>query len=266
MLADYHLHSDFSGDCQVPMKDMIESGIQKGINRLCFTEHHDLDFPHPTLDFTLNIPDYFKTITTLQESYKDRIQILVGIELGMQEHLHETLKQLVTSNDFDFVLASSHMANGIDPYNKIYFEGRSQYKAYLDYFEAILANVQDYNDFDIYGHLDYVIRKGDNKNKAFVFNDFKDIIDEILRTLIKKDKGIELNTSGYRYGLNAPHPSPAILKHYYDLGGKLLTIGSDAHHPDHLIKHFNESKELLKSIGFKEFTTFVKRKPEFHTL
>lgn len=266
MLADYHLHSNFSGDCQVPMKDMIEGAIQNGVNRLCFTEHHDLDFPHPTLNFELDIPRYLETIRGYQEDYKHQIQILIGIELGMQIHLHEKLNTLVSSADYDFVLASSHLANGIDPYDKIFFEGRSQHKAYLDYFEAILANIKGYNNFDVYGHLDYVIRKGDNDKKAFVYEDFKEILDEILKLLIKKDKGIELNTSGYRYGLNNPHPTTDILKHYHDLGGQILTIGSDAHHPKHLLSHFDTSKDLLKSLGFTQFTTFVKRQPEFHKL
>lgn len=266
MLSDYHLHSDFSGDCQVPMEEMIQSAIDKGLKRLCFTEHHDLDFPHPTIDFTLDIDSYFKSLLEYKEQYKEQIQILAGIELGMQEHLYPTLTNIVNKYPFDFVLASNHLANGIDVYDKIYFQERSQYKGYLEYFEDMLRNVTNYTDFDSYGHLDYVIRYGDFANKKLAYQDFKEVLDEILKKIITNGKGIEANTSGYRYNLSEPHPSRSILSHYKELGGEIITIGSDAHHPKHLIHRFREVKTLLKEVGFSHFTTFVDRKAEFHKL
>lgn len=266
MLSDYHLHSHFSGDCKVPMEEMITSAIEKGINRLCFTDHHDLDFPHPTIDFTLDIASYFKMLLSLQEQYKDQIQILAGIELGMQQHLYPTLTDIVAAHPFDFVIASNHLAKGIDVYDKIYFEERSQYKGYLEYFEDMLRNVSHYTDYDSYGHLDYVIRYGQFKEKKLAYQDFKEVLDEILKKVISNGKGIEVNTSGYRYNLGEPHPSKSILSHYKQLGGEVITIGSDAHHPKHLLHRFKEAKELLKDVGFDYFTTFVERKPEFHKL
>ncbi|MBN2220721.1 MAG: histidinol-phosphatase HisJ family protein [Vallitaleaceae bacterium] len=266
MLADYHLHSNFSGDCKIPMEEMILAAIQLGVHRLCFTEHHDLDFPHPSIDFTISVKDYLQRLFELKDKYSDRIQVLAGVELGMQPHLHATLSKIVQENPFDFILASNHLAKGIDPYDKIYFENRSQYKGYLDYFEDILKNVQGFSDFDSYGHLDYVIRYGDFPQKSYVYKDFKEVLDEVLKTIIEKGKGIEVNTSGYRYNLGNPHPSEEILRHYYELGGRILTLGSDAHHPNHITNNFEKARSLLKEIGFKEFTTFIHRKPEFHSL
>lgn len=266
MLADYHLHSDFSGDCKIAMEEMILAAIHLGVERLCFTEHHDLDFPHPTIDFTISIPDYLKRLFELKEKYQDQIQILAGIELGMQPHLHERLSKIVLENPFDFILASNHLAKGIDPYDKLYFENRSQFKGYLDYFEDILKNVQGFSDFDSYGHLDYVIRYGNFPEKSYVYTDFREVLDEVLKTIIQKGKGIEVNTSGYRYRLGNPHPSKEILSHYFQLGGRIITLGSDAHLPNHITDNFEMSRSLLKEIGFKEFTTFVQRKAEFHPL
>lgn len=267
MLADYHLHSHYSGDCQVPMDQVIEAAIDLKIERLCFTEHHDLDYyPHSSIDFTLDIESYLKGFAQNKAKYGDRIQLLCGIELGMQPHLHGILDDLVQQYAFDFVLASNHLANRIDVYEKIYFETRSQYKGYLDYLEDIYSNVRGYRNYDVYAHLDYVIRYGDFENKKMLYKDFTDVLDAILKQIIYDGKGIEVNTSGYRYNLGEPHPSREILTHYKSLGGEIITIGSDAHQTKHLMNHFDDAKALLKDIGFTHFTTFVNRKPEFHLL
>lgn len=267
MLADYHLHTSYSGDCQVPMDQVISTAIDLGIERLCFTEHHDLDYyPHSAIDFTLDIDAYMNGFKESKEKYKDRIQLLCGIELGMQPHLHPTLTELVDAYPFDFVLASNHLANRIDVYEKIYFETRSQYKGYLDYLEDIYSNVKGFKNYDVYAHLDYVIRYGDFENKKMLYKDFTEVLDAILKQIISDGKGIEVNTAGYRYNLGEPHPSREILAHYKALGGEILTIGSDAHQAKHLLNHFDDAKVLLKDVGFSHFTTFVDRKPEFHLL
>ncbi len=192
--------------------------------------------------------------------------MLFGIEIGMQHHLHDTYTDLITSHPFDFVIASNHLANGEDVYYPAYFENRSQNQGYLEYFEDMLDNVTHFDAFDVYGHLDYVIRYGDFEDKKLYYSDFQELLDAILSTLIKKDKGIELNTSGYRYGLGHPHPTTDILKRYHDLGGKIITLGSDAHYTKDLCSHFDTAKDLLKSLGYKYHTTFVQRKAEFHLL
>lgn len=266
MLADYHLHSDFSGDCNVPMQDMIEEAVKKGMDRLCFTEHHDIDFPDIGIDFTLDIKTYFDKLLNYQSRYADKIQLLFGIELGIQPHLYKQLSDIVSTFPFDFILASNHLADGMDPFDPKYFEGKSQYQGYLAYFEDMLFNVTHYIDYDIYSHLDYVIRYGDFKDKHIHYPDFKDLLDSILKAIIQNGKGIEINTSGIRYGLGQPHPSFEILARYKALGGECITIGSDAHTPKDIMRHFDEGKELLKKAGFSYFTTYVKRKPYFHRL
>jgi len=266
MVSDYHLHSDFSGDCKVPMGDMIQAAIEKGIQRLCFTDHHDLDFPSTTIDFTLDLEGYTSAINQFKERFGSQITLLAGIEFGMQSHLYSQLHDLISRYNFDFVLASSHLSKGNDVYDPIYFETRSQKEGYLEYFEDMLGHVKNCQDFDVYAHLDYVIRYGKFKNKTMVYADYCELLDEILVTLIKNGKGIELNTSGIRYGLGHPHPSPSILKRYYELGGTIVTLGSDAHHPKHLISHFEDGRKLLQSIGFKYHTTYIKRQAEFHQL
>lgn len=266
MISDFHVHTHHSGDCDTPMEDMIKTAIDKNIEILCFTEHHDLDFPHKTINFELDFDAYFKEYFSLKEKYADDIQLNLGIELGMQPHLHSTLRTIATENPFDFILASNHLANRIDPYEKEYFENRTRLKGYHMYFEDMLCNLKNYTDYDVYGHLDYVTRYGDFEDKRLVYTDFTDLLDEILKTIIHNGKGIEVNTSGYKIGLNNPHPNREILARYKELGGELITLGSDSHSTDRLLKDFTMAKELLQSLGYKYHATFTKREATYHLL
>ena len=134
------------------------------------------------------------------------------------------------------------------------------------YFENILANLSVHTDFDVYGHLDYAIRYAKEKDKNYSYEKYKNIIDRILETILSLGKGIEINTSSHRYGLKDSQPSRDILKLYKELGGKIITIGSDSHKPEHLGAYINEAKELLKELGFEYYCTFEKMKPIYHKL
>lgn len=266
ILTDFHTHSYFSGDCETPMEDMITKALSLGMTHLCFTEHFDPDYPvNPTapLDFSLNTSGYRNEFLTLKEKYRDNIQLLWGVELGLQSHLFPQLKEYTRNNPFDFIIASSHLCNGEDPYYPVFFEGKQEEQVYEEYFSSILNNVKNYQDFDIYGHLDYIVRYGPNKDARYTYEAYRNIFDEILRNLIHNGKGIELNTGGVKYGLKELHPTTEVLKRYKELGGEIITLGSDAHTPSHLLNHFARGEEVLKSCGFKYHTIFQNRKPEF---
>ena len=266
ILTDFHTHSHFSGDCETPMTDMITQALSLGMTHLCFTEHFDPDYPvNPvdSLDFSLDTCAYHNEFLTYKEQYKNKIQLLWGVELGIQSHLYNRLKQYTSENPFDFIIASSHLCNGEDPYYPVFFKGKNEADVYGTYFSSILETVKNYQDFDIYGHLDYIVRYGPNKDARYTYDAYRDIFDDILKILIHNGKGIELNTGGLKYGLKDLHPSTAILKRYKELGGEIITIGSDAHTPSHLLNHFSRAEEVLKICGFQYYTIFQNRKPEF---
>ena len=148
-------------------------------------------------------------------------------------------------------------------YYPIFFEGRSEEEAYRSYFEEELKNITAYDCFDVAGHLDFVVRYGPNQNTYYSYEKYQDVFDEILKILIEKGKGIECNTAGYKAGLGHPHPTEAMLKRYRKLGGEILTIGSDAHVPNYVAHHFDRIGEILKDCGFRYYTVFKDRKPEF---
>lgn len=265
ILWDCHMHSFFSADSSTPMEDMINRAISQGLKGVCFTEHLDPDYP-PTLDdleFSLDIPAYRKELFRLKEKYKDRISVRFGIELGLQPHLGTYFSSLIKEYPFDFVIGSSHVVHGKDPYYPDYFAERDEKAAYKEYFESILENINVFSEMDVYGHIDYVVRYGPNQNKNYSYQAYQDILDEILRSLIAKGIGIELNTGGYHYGLGEPNPSVAVIRRYRELGGEIITIGADAHTPDKIAYAFSKAAEVLTQCGFRHYTVFQSRTPVF---
>lgn len=160
ILADYHLHSSFSGDSDIPMERMIERGIAIGMETMCFTEHMDMDYPYGKEEesglFDLDTAAYVRGIARCKEEYEGRIHLRFGIELGIQPHLAKELEAYIRKYNFEFVIASSHVCNGKDPYYADFYKGRTQERAYLEYFQSILDNLKVFHDFDVYGHLENV--------------------------------------------------------------------------------------------------------------
>lgn len=268
--ADYHLHSYFSGDSDSPMEEMILQGIRSGLTSLCFTEHMDMDYvyvkPEETGMFDLNTDSYLYELATLKSKYEGQIKLLFGVELGIQPHLRKELALYAKSFPFDFIIASSHLCNGKDPYHPYFYEGRSDEEAYREYFASILDNLKIFGNFDVYGHLDYVVRYGVSKDADYCYDKYKDILDRILEQLLSMEKGIELNTGAMGYNLKELNPCNDILKRYRQMGGEIITIGSDAHKPADMARGFDRAAQVLTECGFKYYATFENRLPEFHRL
>lgn len=263
MLNDYHLHSHFSGDSDTPPEEMINQAVLLGMKTMCFTDHYDLDYPDEPDLFLFDIEKYFKEMQQLKERYRSRIQVCIGVELGLQKHLQKECTQVVAQYPFDFIIGSSHVVNHKDPYYPAYFEGRKEEECYREYFQSILDNLASFQDFDVYGHIDYIVRYGPDKNKFYSYQKYQDILDEILKTCIRKQIGLELNTGGLAYGLGHPNPHPDILQRYRELGGEIITVGSDAHTPQRLAYEFKKAADILSYCGFQYYTIFKERKPEF---
>ena len=187
----------------------------------------------------------------------------MGVEIGYQPNLNDKINILLNSHPFDFVICSIHAWNGIELDTGDLFKGKTQEEGYREYFENLKYCVENFDNYDVYGHLDFIVRYGNFENKTLRYEDYKDIIDEILKIIINNGKGIEVNTSGLRYNLNTMHPNKDILKRYLELGGKIITLGSDAHFAEDICSDFDIAIKELKEIGFKEITTFKNRKPSF---
>jgi histidinol-phosphatase (PHP family) len=270
IIADYHVHSDFSSDSEAPMEQMIEQAIRLGMKNLCFTDHMDYDYPQVgNYNFEFDVDAYMAKINEMKERYRNKITILMGIELGLQPHLPDRFSKLLASYPFDFAIGSSHVVNRIDPYYPEYWENRTHAEGIRLYFESIIDNCKLFQGFNVYGHIDYIIRYVPDQaitKATYSYSDYAELLDEVLKTIISYGKGIEINTAGLKYGLGFAHPKPEVLKRYRELGGELITIGSDAHKPEHLGYDFPLVPDLLKDLGFRYYATFVQGKPLYEKL
>ena len=229
--ADFHLHSSFSGDSETPMDDMVAKGICLGLTHMCFTEHNDFDYPEtpdtPAGIFEVNTDSYLYDLLRSREKYGDFINLLFGIELGLQPQLGLRNEAYIKSYDFDFIIGSTHVCHGKDPYYPSFFEGRTEEEAYREYLQTNIDNIKAFQGFDVYGHLDYVVRYGPNLDREYSYEKYQDLFDTMLRLVIENGKGIELNTGGFKKGMREFHPCTKALKRYRELGGEILTVGSD---------------------------------------
>jgi len=247
MIADYHLHTSFSGDSEMPPEAMVEQAIALGMKTICFTDHCDTDSEDP--EFILDTDAYMQKMTEIREQYRDRIEVCIGVELGMQPHLAKRHQEYVKEYPFDFVIASQHLVYGKDPYFPEVFQGREDREVYRRYFEELYENVKAFSEYQVLGHIDYVVRYGTHKVRQYGYNEYADIIDEILRTVVQSGRGIEINTSGLKHGLGFPNPHLDIIRRYREFGGEIITIGSDAHAPEYIGYDFPRVIEMLKEIG-----------------
>ena len=262
-MKDCHVHTTLSHDGKSSIEEYSNIAEEKNVDEITFTEHYDIYDGVETKLTTLDVDKCKEEY--LKRKDDSKVKTNFGIEIGLRPESFPKIRNMVISHDFDFIIGSSHITckkdMSMDP---TFFEGLSAKEAYMKYFNEVLENIKKYYyEFDVYGHLDYVVRYGNYGIKQINYDDFKDVLDTILMTLIRKDKGIEINTSGIRYGLNEPHPNIDIVKRYKELGGKIITVGSDAHQAKDLASHFEIVYQMLETVGYDEVAIYHHRKPDF---
>ena len=285
MLADYHIHCKYSDDSEEDLEKIIETAINKGIDEICFTDHVDYGIKPDKdvfekmdenakkdwikkigrIDLNVDYLNYFKEIEELREKYKDKITIRQGLEFGMQVHTIKDFQKLFDKykEKFDFVILSCHQVNDKEFWTNEFQKGKSVDEYNAEYYEEIYRVMNRYRDYSILGHLDHIQRYNET---IYPFEKSREIIVKILKKVIEDNKGIEVNTSSFRYGLKELTPERDILKLYHELGGKIITIGSDAHKAENVGERIPYIQEELKKIGFTDICTFDKMKPIFHKL
>ncbi len=271
ILHDFHMHSSFSGDSTATMESMVQSALAKNLKAICITEHYDIDYSSVSdQDVSLFIPDidaYKAHYMEMANKYRGKIEVLFGMELGLQPHLAVSYYSCIDKYPFDFIIGSVHTCEGVDPYYPQYFfKDMDEEDAYRKYFKSISDNLNAYDGFDSLGHLDYVVRYGPNKDKFYTYEKYKDVLDPILIKLISMGKAIECNTGALVRGLKTTNPSHSVLRRYRELGGELVTIGSDAHASKDIAASFDYAHSILLECGFTHYATFNKRVPQLHKL
>jgi histidinol-phosphatase (PHP family) len=265
IMFDLHIHSTFSADSKMDAIDACNASIAIGLQGIAFTDHLDIDFPGTGIEFMIDFDTYSPFMDNLKNKFKSQLKVLKGIEVGIQPHVMEQTSEIVNKYDFDYVLGSIHILNKLDPCDpehRLYLD-RPQKEVYRHYLNEILFMIRNFKDFDVLGHIDYIRRYDCNDVKLLLYKDYTEVIDEVLKELIAKGKGYEINTGGFRYKLDPALADINILKRYKELGGEIVCTGSDAHSTRHIADGFESAKEMLINAGFKYFTYFEKRSPVF---
>lgn len=238
-MFDCHIHTEFSTDSQMDIKDAIDVSKDLGIG-IIITDH--MDYKHYESGLFVFDPDeYFDKY----EKYRND-RLLLGVEIGFREDSLGEIRGLIKNYPFDFVIGSIHVVNGEDIYYKDFYLGKSKEEAYSEYLKATLSLVRHHNLFDSLGHMDYITRYSIYEDKALYYSEFADIIDEILKGLSQAGKAIEINTRKINDEITA-HNFIQILKRFRELGGRHVTIGSDAHKPEDIGINFKRAEEIASA-------------------
>lgn len=259
-LSDYHMHSNYSFDAKQTIEQAIIKAISMELNEICLTEHISFDPKDSAYNF-FDFKDYENEINTLSEKYAGKIKIKKGLEIGEYHLYKEDFDKYFMKCNLDFIIGSIHNLNGKGLKANISENGINY--TYNTYFKEVLNFIQ-VGDFDILGHLDIVQRYAFKDGGVYKFEDYEHYIYDILKILISRGKGIEVNTSGLNN--NLLFPKLEILHMYKDLKGEILTVGSDAHSAHRVGEKINYIYDLLKEIGFKYIFTYDNRQMNGHTL
>ena len=261
-MFDFHTHSSVSFDSICPAAEMIAAAEAVGLHEICFTDHYDYN-DVPTLKHDLfALEDYRRAYDALTS---DRVKIRRGVEFGLTPWNTAERAAFLASYPFDFVIGSVHSVGGTDPYYPEFWETCSMDAAYERYVLQTLECVKAHEGFDVLGHINYVCKSPSSPiKKPLYYREFPDLFDEIMKVLVSKGIGMEINTSGIN-AIGELLPSLDYLKRFRELGGEIVTVGSDAHNAERVGQNVDKALEVAKEV-FGYVCTFENRKPIFHKL
>ncbi len=269
-MVDYHIHTDHSGDGRTPLCMQVQSAIEKGLSQICITSHYDADAPVANYRFDLDFPAYFADVTRCAEQYGDRIDVKLGLEAGLQAdkpHVLTLTGERIRQYPFDFIIASTHFLPGHNYHSSQQWldDGIGKAQVQQRYLQHTLQYLENFDDFDVLGHLTYFSRfspDADTRKREMTYQDNKDLYDNLFEILIRCGKGIEVNTST-KDKLGFYMPDYSIVRRFRQMGGEIITFGSDAHIPQNIGAHYFDAVSMIKEAGFNAICTFDRRKPVF---
>lgn len=261
-MFDFHIHSRVSFDGHDTGLALAKAARAAGLTEICFTDHIDYDPLGTMPDIAFDTAAYNAEYDGLEVP---GLTIRRGMEFGLARDNREQFRADLARRPFDFVLGSMHFVDDVDVYFAPYWQGKTVFQAERRYLEETLACVELHEDFDVLAHLTYIAKtRSHPAPRPVPYDEHRAVIDEILRILARKGKGLELNTSGMdRCG--GFLPTADYFRRFRELGGEIVTVGSDAHRCDRVGQYSFEACALLKDI-FGYVCTFQNREPVFHEL
>ncbi len=246
--TDNHFHSLFSIDGRSNLYTMVERQYQIGLRYITNTEHYDAEPDDKGFDY-YNYEKIHSTIDELNRDYP--MKIFHGIEVTFQEEYLERVESFLKDHSFDLIIGAVHYIDHI--LIKNWAKINDEFEKYFD----LVIKCSQWKKMDVIGHIDMIKKYREDYNEKKYLN----MIEIVLKNIIKNKKALGINTSGFRHLPKEQYPSETILRMYRDLGGELISIGSDSHHLSHIGIGYNEIYLLLKKLGFKKYFYFIDHQP-----
>lgn len=256
-MFDYHVHTEFSVDCRVPMAESCRAAIAAGVTEIAFTDHvdhepADLGFGYYRAD------EYFRSIERAQSEFGDRLTILAGAEVDFNTRIADQVERFLRRHDYDFVIGSVHYGDGGEIIFPEYFAGRSLDDVFLPYLDQVQAAVET-GWFDTIGHLDLPKRYAPKSHRTYDPLTYLPRLAPIFDAMIKNGVAFEINTSGLRQRPRTSMPGPAIVRWYVEAGGRLITTGTDSHAAQTVGAGLEQTLDMLALAGIEEVASFRAR-------
>lgn len=259
-LYDFHTHSDMSFDGQDSCDLLCENAIKAGLSGIAITDHLDIDgMVQKAEAFTAQQID---AVQKVKQQYSNQLSVYKGIELGQGIYQKALSERILAAHDYDVVLGSVHNLEDMQDFYFLEYTPETAQKWLQEYFEAELLLAQ-WNQADVLAHLTYPLRYICGRDKISIdLTQYDELIDEIFSALIQNRKALEINTSGLWMPLQDTMPPARYLQRFKELGGKYVTIGSDAHTGENIGKGMQEALNILQACGFTHYTIYCRREPQ----
>lgn len=273
-LVDIHTHCNLSSDSAASPDEMVKTAFEMGVSHFALTDHIELDeFHDGEWDYWAAIDKMQPTFEKLHAEYDGKMNIYFGVEIGQPMYNLHVAEKILAEHDYDFIIGSVHRTCHYEHMGKIPDNEFDRKRVMIEYWEDML-NLVEWGKFCTLAHITFLLRftsvdtptgvvveKTERAQAAY--DTHKKIIDKILETIVKKDIALEVNTSGYRRGLGGPMANAPFIKRYRELGGRLITVGSDAHQASDIAKDTDKCYALLRELGFGEICVYKKKEPIF---
>ena len=266
-ISDQHLHCSCSQDSRTPMRVMAEAARDAGMQMVCFTDHIEMDDPYTGRtdpNWADRWPIMLSAWKELAADPPEGIEVRRGMELGSPNHLPALAAEAAAAPELDLVIGSLHNLRNVEDFYFYKYADEADCARLNEAYLAELLEIAVLPCFDVMAHVGYTVRYMSRAGFSEPIGPEKygEELTALFRTLIRNGKGIEVNTSGLRQ-LGYPYPHRGILALYRALGGEIVTLGSDGHRPEDAGAGIAQARELLRGLGFRYYTEFKKRQPEF---
>lgn len=256
-MLDYHVHSQFSIDCDTPMEESCRAAIDAGVTEIAFTDHVDHEPADPGFGY-YQADDYFRAIEAVRSRFGDQLTVLAAAEVDFNERTAAEVERFLAQHAYDFVIGSVHYGDeGVLIFPE-YFAGGATERIFTDYFRQIALAV-DTGWFDTIGHLDLPKRYTPHSQRNYDPLDYRDLLEPIFASMIERGVAFEINTSGLRQAPKTSMPGPAIVRWYVEAGGRLITTGTDSHLAKTVGAGLSMTIDMLELCGIEHVATFQGR-------